>query len=646
MSNCRVCRDIVFYSPSDLGISMFHFVIALGPCILVVALLFKLERLNTSLQYRASRSIVDIQQEHQMSISSPRRSSKRKTRRMPTKTSCCGRCLDRTKRLFVVGTKGTLLPQYYRLVVIAVASILVLSIWSVIMNTSNETECALNRKSESINIQIVDLFLRTLYRFAQFVTLFALMSSCFRMVTSPSMIGFSWTFPIVGSIISSIVPLLFTLIAHSAFDIDLRLESEVVLESCNSKSPPDYEKSVWLWIFRDTYDSLILLSVLFVYVISTTLNAKPGIPAFFRFCNSSFIVYPRPSIKLYALLLLSIRILRLTAVISYITEESSWRYICLFAIPYFLENIILPISIWVALAKDTAYLQGLRDDTLKFEAALLGWGQNVSDHTFEINWQEIRLHRKLSPEGTRNVFAASWLGTPVAVKEFRILKNAPEMLWASKDVTKVIRRAVLREVTILSSLSHPNIVQFLGCSLNVPSGSGREKIRSSMRRRRRGTSSSHAREESIDIDDDASSVWIVTELLKGRTLYESVRSRKRVFTLESVLRLAVDIAKGMVFIHSRNVTHGDLKSSNILLSGSGASCKIIDFGESAVVDALSDESGGGGTLGWNAPERLTQSSNHTKKSDVWSWAIVVRSLFVENLCSKPSLKHINRLLKC
>ena len=638
MSNCRFCRDIIFYSPSDLGISMFHFVIALGPCILVVALLFKLERLNTSLQYRASRSIVDIQQEHQMSISSPRRrSSKRKSRRMPRKTNCCGRCLDRTKRLFVVGTKGTLLPQYYRLVVIAVASILVLSIWSVIVNTSNETECVLNRKSESINIQIVDLFLRTLYRFAQFVTLFALMSSCFRMVSSPSMIGFSWTFPIVGSIISSIVPLFFTLIAHSALAIDLRLESEVVLESCHTNSPPDYKRSVWLWIFRDTYDSLILLSVLFVYVISTTLNAKPGVPAFFRFCNSSFIVYPRPSLKLYALLLLFIRILRLTAVITYISDRDSWRYVCLFAIPYFLENIILPISIWVSLAKDTAYLQGLRDDTLKFEAALLGWGQNVSDHTFEINWQEIRLHRKLSPEGTRNVFAASWLGTPVAVKEFRILKNAPEMLWASKDLTKTIRRAVLREVTILSSLSHPNIVQFLGCSLNVPE----EKIRS--RRRRRGTSSSHVRE---DIDDDASSVWIVTELLKGRTLYESVRSRRRVYTLQSVLRLSVDIAKGMVFIHSRNVTHGDLKSSNILLSGSGASCKIIDFGESAVVDALSDESGGGGTLGWNAPERLTQSSNHTKKSDVWSWAIVVRTfllllLLLLKICSERPLSNIS-----
>ena len=352
--------------------------------------LSKLERIEHAAQYRASRSIGYSAGTSNVNIKSMT-IIKKKDSKNANKNELL-RTMPRSHLNCSLSPNQRYHFQYYRLVVIAVASILVLSIWSVIMNTSDETECALNRKSESINIQIVDLFLRTLYRFAQFVTLFALMSSCFRMVSSPSMIGFSWTFPIVGSIISSIVPLLFTLIAHSAFDIDLRLESEVVLESCNSKSPPDYEKSVWLWIFRDTYDSVILLSVLFVYVISTTLNAKPGVPAFFRFCNSSFIVYPRPSIKLYA------------SCFFHPNSSSHCSYQLhyggklveihlFFAIPYFLENIILPISIWVALAKDTAYLQGLRDDTLKFEAALLGWGQNVSDHTFEINWQEIRLHR-------------------------------------------------------------------------------------------------------------------------------------------------------------------------------------------------------------------------------------------------------------
>ena len=70
------------------------------------------------------------------------------------------------------------------------------------------------------------------------------------------------------------------------------------------------------------------------------------------------------------------------------------------------------------------------------------------------------------------------------------------------------------------------------------------------------------------------------------------------FTLESVLRLAVDIAKGMVFIHSRNVTHGDLKS-RIFTRSVQLVAKLLIWRECRC-GCLSDESGGGGTLGWNA----------------------------------------------
>merc|ERR1740130_2379432 len=41
----------------------------------------------------------------------------------------------------------------------------------------------------------------------------------------------------------------------------------------------------------------------------------------------------------------------------------------------------------------------------------------------------------------------------------------------------------------------------------------------------------------------------------------------------------------MVFLHSKGVVHRDLKSSNILLTRN-MRCKIIDFGEAAVVGAL------------------------------------------------------------
>ena len=54
-------------------------------------------------------------------------------------TGCCGRCIDRTKRLFVVGTKGTLIPQYYRIVVGAIASILLISEFTSEFVPSNST---------------------------------------------------------------------------------------------------------------------------------------------------------------------------------------------------------------------------------------------------------------------------------------------------------------------------------------------------------------------------------------------------------------------------------------------------------------------------------------------------------------------------
>lgn len=48
------------------------------------------------------------------------------------------------------------------------------------------------------------------------------------------------------------------------------------------------------------------------------------------------------------------------------------------------------------------------------------------------------------------------------------------------------------------------------------------------------------------------------------------------------------------------------------------------------MEVLSDETSGrggqGGTLAWNAPERLSNCSSPTKKSDVWSWAIVVAEM--------------------
>ena len=56
-----------------------------------------------------------------------------------------------------------------------------------------------------------------------------------------------------------------------------------------------------------------------------------------------------------------------------------------------------------------------------------------------------------------------------------------------------------------------------------------------------------------------------------------------------MLRVLLDVAAGLDYLHSIGVVHGDLKAANVLLKGSardarGVTCKITDFGLSRVLD--------------------------------------------------------------
>ncbi|KAG0597956.1 hypothetical protein M758_12G033000 [Ceratodon purpureus] len=106
----------------------------------------------------------------------------------------------------------------------------------------------------------------------------------------------------------------------------------------------------------------------------------------------------------------------------------------------------------------------------------------------------------------------------------------------------------------------------------------------------------------------------------------------RVDTLD-VLR---QIASAIQFLHSRNVVHGDLKPSNILISHFEISdnsrhflAKITDFGNAQfIVSGESFKPGGPGTTRYAAPEVLQWRRNagvpflYPKKSDVYSFGVV------------------------
>lgn len=89
-------------------------------------------------------------------------------------------------------------------------------------------------------------------------------------------------------------------------------------------------------------------------------------------------------------------------------------------------------------------------------------------------------------------------------------------------------------------------------------------------------------------------------------------------------RLLADVARGMVYLHSLNILHGDLKSLNILVDDRRA--VITDFGLSKLVPhsaSASARSAGpiAGTPGFVAPEVLAGGEG-TAKSDVYSFGMV------------------------
>eukprot|EP01125_Pyxidicula_operculata_P009763 TRINITY_DN320_c0_g1_i2.p1 TRINITY_DN320_c0_g1~~TRINITY_DN320_c0_g1_i2.p1 ORF type:complete len:249 (+),score=16.10 TRINITY_DN320_c0_g1_i2:229-975(+) len=88
------------------------------------------------------------------------------------------------------------------------------------------------------------------------------------------------------------------------------------------------------------------------------------------------------------------------------------------------------------------------------------------------------------------------------------------------------------------------------------------------------------------------------------------------------------IASGFSHIHSCNISHHDIKSSNILIDIENRNVKIIDFGFS--LNVLSDNwvQYSYGTPLYSAPEVLLHEKHNPLASDMWSIGVVLYEMLV------------------
>ena len=115
--------------------------------------------------------------------------------------------------------------------------------------------------------------------------------------------------------------------------------------------------------------------------------------------------------------------------------------------------------------------------------------------------------------------------------------------------------------------------------------------------------------------------------------------------IEYMFDLAQQIMAGLVYIHSENVQHLDLKPQNICLVEGTHIPKIIDFGLAVTKSSsqmYKSKLNAAGTLVYMAPEFLVDESRGNHKVDVYSYGITVWELYSRSRpflkVSKPKLK--------
>jgi serine/threonine protein kinase len=145
----------------------------------------------------------------------------------------------------------------------------------------------------------------------------------------------------------------------------------------------------------------------------------------------------------------------------------------------------------------------------------------------------------------------------------------------------------INEINIISSLRHPNIVLYMGASI------------------------------------EKDNYYMITEYLPKGSLFDYIHRDKGKLTERDQINIAFEIAVALKYLHSRNFVHCDLKSSNILIDDNWK-IKIGDFGLSKFFDKNNPEQNRGriGTPHWMAPEIL-KGENYEFSADIFSFGMIL-----------------------
>ena len=199
---------------------------------------------------------------------------------------------------------------------------------------------------------------------------------------------------------------------------------------------------------------------------------------------------------------------------------------------------------------------------------------------WEIEIDQLQIQTRIASSTFGNVYKGLYYGQDVAIK---IIKDVLE--------NHQLHNEFMQEVSIMKKIRHRNVVQFIGASTVRPS------------------------------------LCILFEYMEGGSVHDYLR--KGPLSKMEVLRIALDVARGMDYLHRRHIVHRDLKAANLLIDGNGT-VKIADFGVAKILDSVCCSTGETGTYRWMAPE-VIEHKEYDHKVDVYSFGILLWELLTQEV---------------
>ncbi|KAH7525141.1 hypothetical protein FEM48_Zijuj06G0193600 [Ziziphus jujuba var. spinosa] len=217
---------------------------------------------------------------------------------------------------------------------------------------------------------------------------------------------------------------------------------------------------------------------------------------------------------------------------------------------------------------------------------------------WEIDRRLLKMGERIASGSCGDLYHGVYLGQDVAVKILR-----------SEHLNDAVEDEFAQEVAILREVQHKNVVRFVGactqsphlCIVTVTT------VRVSL--------TTYLMPQNSGKED---------EYMPGGSLYDYLHKNHNVMKLPQLLKFAIDVCRGMEYLHQNNIIHRDLKTANLLMDTHNV-VKVADFGVARFQNQGGVMTAETGTYRWMAPEVINHQP-YDQKADVFSFAIVLWEL--------------------